>query len=136
MFDWNPPTPHKIRLMGWTCAGGRFQVYTVGNILRLKLVCGSDKGVLMRLKGVGRGCCCCCCLGSLQEPDLVETVAVGGVGVAGHDERVVDAHAGRVEELRHGIDLADDGHLVGGAGEGPEMKPPHLNRARSPCDVL
>lgn len=44
---------------------------------------------------------------------------MGGVGVAGHDERVVDAHARGVQELRHGVDLVDDGHLVGGAGEGP-----------------
>lgn len=57
--------------------------------------------------------------GPLQEPDLVATVAVGGVGVAGHDERVVDTHAGGVQELRHGVDLVDDGHLVGGASEGP-----------------
>lgn len=57
--------------------------------------------------------------GPLQEPDLVVTVAVGGVGVAGHDERVVDAHAGGVQELRHGVDLVDDGHLVRGAGEWP-----------------
>lgn len=34
--------------------------------------------------------------GPLQEPDLVVTVAVGRVGVAGHDERVVDARAGGV----------------------------------------
>lgn len=47
------------------------------------------------------------------------TVAVGRVGVAGHNERVVDAHARGVEDLRHGVDLVDDGHLVGGAGEGP-----------------
>lgn len=57
--------------------------------------------------------------GPLQEPDLVETVAVGGVGVAGHDERIVDTHGGGVQELHHGADLVYDGHLVGGASEGP-----------------
>lgn len=44
---------------------------------------------------------------------------MGGVGVAGHDKRVVDAHGRGVQELRHGVDLVDDGHLVGRAGERP-----------------
>lgn len=51
-------------------------------------------GVLMRLKGrrwdAARDPLAPS--GSLQEPDLILTVAVSRVGVAGHDERVVDAH--------------------------------------------
>jgi len=59
-------------------------------------------------------------LASLHEPDLVLPVDVSGVGVARHDEGVVDAHARRVQDLGHGADLIDDGHFVGGSGERPE----------------
>lgn len=41
------------------------------------------------------------------------------VGVAGHDERVVDAHGRGVQQLRHGVDLVDDGHFVGGTSKRP-----------------
>lgn len=82
--------------------------------------------------------------GPLQEPDLVETVAVGGIGVAGHDERVVDAHAGGVQDLRHGVDLVNDGHLVGRASEGPVQsksckktkQTPHSNNRRLMHNIL
>lgn len=56
---------------------------------------------------------------SLHEPDLVLAVAVSGVGVASHDERVVDANTRRVEQLCHGVDLVNDGHFIGGTGKGP-----------------
>lgn len=56
---------------------------------------------------------------SLQEPDLILAIAVSWVGVAGHDEGVVDAHARGIQQLRHGVDLVNDGHFVSGTGESP-----------------
>lgn len=64
-----------------------------------------------------------CSVGSaaLQEPDLILTVAVSRVGVAGHDERVVDAHTWGVQQLSHGVDLTDDGYFISGAGKPPRV---------------
>ena len=52
---------------------------------------------------------------ALQEPDLVSTVGVSGVGVASYDERIVNTRIGSVQHLGHGTDLVDDGHLIGGS---------------------
>ena len=55
-----------------------------------------------------------------HEPDLVLAVGVSGVGVARHDEGIVDTHTWRVQNLCHGADLIHDGHFVGGSSERPE----------------
>ncbi|KAK0153378.1 Fanconi anemia group M protein [Merluccius polli] len=55
-----------------------------------------------------------------HEPDLVLAVSVSGVGVARHDEGIVDTHTWRVQNLGHGVDLIHDGHFVGGSNERPE----------------